>query len=268
MPILFGDALKRLTGGKFNLFAHPKIAKNPVSFPLYMSYPPEYRQVNFADASSSMIGSARIYNKLALETGDPAAAWMRDTRYGDNSTDLFDLIWPRHTVKPSLPARTSLQFTEEGWAVMRSDFTDPEKVMVACKAGRNCDPHHGHLDVGQFCVYWRGKAFIADLGAATYDEKYFDAEKYDTPQASSIGHNLVFVDGERQITGKLKDRPMDFSIGGKILEFRPGDARDYTLIDAADAYPKKNLKGWRRSIVLDKPAITVVVDEVSCAPGS
>ncbi len=268
MPILFGDALKRMTGGKFNLFTHPRLVKNPVNLPLYMSYPPEHRQVNFADAGAYSIGSPRIYNKIALETGDPAAAWLRNTWYGDESTDLFDIIWPRHAVKPALPAQASLHFTAEGWTVMRSDFTDPEKVTVACKAGRNCDPHHGHLDVGQFCVYWRGKAFITDLGNATYDEKYFDAEKYDTPQASSIGHNLIFVNGERQITGKLKDRPMDFSIGGKILEFRLGNVRDYTLLDATDAYPKRHLKGWRRSVILDKPAVTVVVDEVSCAPGS
>jgi hypothetical protein len=268
MALQFGDPLKRLTNGKYDLFKHPKIAKNPVNFALYLSYPPEYKEVNFADAGSYTIGSARLYNKIALETGNPEAAWLRDTWYGDESTDLFDLIWPRHKVKPELPAQASLHFTAEGWTVMRSDFTDPEKVMVACKAGRNCDPHHGHLDVGQFCVFWRGRAFIADMGTATYDEKYFDAEKYDTPQASSIGHNLIFVNGERQITGKRKDQPMDMSIGGKILEFHTSPARDYTLMDPTNAYPGKELKLWRRHLILDKPATAVVLDEVVCAPGA
>ena len=36
---------------------------------------------------------------------------------------------------------------------MRSDFDDPEKVLVAGKAGKNDDPHHGHLDIGHFVVY-------------------------------------------------------------------------------------------------------------------
>jgi hypothetical protein len=145
---------------------------------------------------------------------------------------------------------------------MRSDFTDPEKVMIACKAGKNDDPHHGHLDVGQFMVYWRGREFIKDLGTATYDEKYFDAEKYDTPHASSLGHNVIFVNGEQQIPGKLKDLPVDETVGGKVLEFRTGNTRDYTIMDCTDAYPKHELKRWRRHILLDKPEITVIVDEV------
>ena len=150
---------------------------------------------------------------------------------------------------------------------MRSDFTDTENVVVACKAGKNDDPHHGHLDVGQFMVYWRGEAYIADLGTAEYDEKYFGPEKYDTPHAASRGHNLIFVNGEGQVPGKLRGQPMDESIGGEVLEFRPGDKRDYTLLDPSNAYRREHLKGWRRHIVYDKPVTTVIVDEVMCDRG-
>ena len=34
------------------------------------------------------------------------------------------------------------------------------------------------------------------------------------------------------------------------------------------AYPNKELKGWKRHIVLDKPEITVVVDEIDSEKGS
>ncbi len=268
MAVRFADPLKRLTDGEYNLFKHPRIAENPVNFALYLSYPPDYRAVNFADAHHSTLGSPRLYNKIALETGNPQAAWIRDTWYGDAIADPFDVIWPRHTVAGALPAQGSLLFTVEGWAAMRSDFTDPEKVTVICKAGKNADPHHGHLDVGQVSVFWRGEAFLDDCGTAAYDEKYFDAEKYDTPHASSAGHNLVFVNGESQITGKLKDRPMDETIAGSILEFRPGDTRDYTLLDASGAYRREHLRGWRRHIILEKPLITVIVDEVESAKGA
>ncbi len=268
MTVRFADPLKRVTDGKYNLFTHPRIAKNPVNFALFLSTPPDYRAVNFADASSYKIGSPRLYNKIALETGNQEAAWIRDTWYGDEIGDIFDIIWPRNTVNGALPAQGSLLFTVEGWAAMRSDFTNPENVTVICKAGKNNDPHHGHLDVGQVNVYWRGEAFLADSGTAAYDEKYFDAEKYDTPQASSEGHNLIFVNDEKQVTGKQKDQPMDETIGGTILEFRPGDTRDYTLLDASGAYRKEHLKGWRRHIILEKPLITVIVDEVECARGA
>ncbi len=268
MTARFADPLNRLTDGKYNLFSHPRIAKNPVNFALYLSYPPDFRAVNFADAHSSRLGSPRLYNKIALETGNPEAAWIRDHWFSNDASDIFDLIWPRHTAKGTLPAAGSLLFTAEGWAAMRSGFTDPETVTVICKAGKNADPHHGHLDVGQVNVYWRGEAFLNDSGTAVYDEKYFDAEKYDTPHASSDGHNLIFVNGEKQITGKLKDKPMDESVAGKIIEFRPGETRDYTLLDASGAYRKEHLKSWRRHVILEKPLITLILDEVSCAKGS
>lgn len=267
MSTLYMDALKRATGGEYNLFRHPKIAHNPANFPLYISIPPHYNHADFADAHFGRIGSPRLYNKLALETGDPVSAWFRDNVFTEGN-DIFDIIWPRHTVTPALPETASIHFRTIDWVMMRSDFTDPEKVAVACKAGQNDDPHHGHLDVGQFMIYWRGEEFIRDLGTAVYDEKYFDAEKYDTPHADSRGHNLVFVNGEGQISGKLKDIPVDETVGGDVLDFRSGEGRDYVLMDPTNAYPGVELKRWRRHIVLDKPLVTVVVDEVSAEPGA
>ena len=267
MSILFADALKRVTNNRWNHFKHPKLTKNPVNFPLYTSVPPD-GSVNFADASGRhRIGASRLYNKIALETGDGTAAWMHKNWF-NTGNDIFDIIWSQHTVKPGIPGKTSIHFRTIDWVIMRSDFTDPEKVMVACKAGKNDDPHHGHLDVGQFMIYWRGQAFIKDLGAAAYDEKFFDAEKYDTPHASSRGHNLIFVNSEEQVTGKRYKQPLDESIGGKILEFRDGESRVYTLMDPTNAYPGKELKTWRRHIILEKPEITVIVDEVESGKGA
>ena len=72
--------------------------------------------------------------------------------------------------------------------------------MVAGKAGLNDDPHHGHLDIGQFVVHWQNEYYIRDIGKGGYDEKYFDDVRWDYPHTSSIGHNVVFVNGEKQIS--------------------------------------------------------------------
>ena len=56
---------------------------------------------------------------------------------------------------------------------MRSDFTDPDKAVVTCKAGYNDDPHHGHLDCGQVTVYWREQEYICDVKSAAYDDSVF-----------------------------------------------------------------------------------------------
>ncbi len=267
MSILFGDALKRLTGGKFNMYKHPRLATNPVNFALYLNIPPG-GTVNFEDSGGSRyLGTPRLFNKLALETGDPTAAWLRDNWFGAG-TDIFDIIWPPNTVAPALPAAASIHFRSIDWVVMRSDFTSTDKTIVACKAGNNDDPHHGHLDIGQVVVYRNGTAYIADHGPAGYDEKYFDAEKYDTPQANSEGHNLIFVNGECQVPGKRFRTPLDESIGGKVILFRPGATRDYALLDPTNAYVGTDLKGWRRHVILEKPDIAVVLDEVKSATGA
>ncbi|MFC2076449.1 heparinase II/III family protein [candidate division KSB1 bacterium] len=262
----FADALKRLTNGEFNLFQNERLSNNPVNFPLYISVPGR-GSLNFEDSGGGRIGPAHLINKLATETRSPLAAWYRQEFY-DAGDDIFDIIWPPPPVKASPPSNPSINFRTINWWVMRSDFKNPEKVMVAGKAGKNDDPHHGHLDIGHFVVAWRGQYYIRDIGSGSYDEKYFDDLRWDYPQASSIGHNVVFVNGETQLPGKMRKKPWDYDIGGDILEFRSSDIRDYVLMDPTNAYPKKELKGWRRHVTLEKPFITVVVDELASARGA
>jgi hypothetical protein len=117
-------------------------------------------------------------------------------------------------------------------------------------------------------VYWKEEYYIQDLGRIGYDEKYFDEARFDYPEASSIGHNVLFVNGEKQISGKYYKKPYDYTVGGKVLDFRSTEKRDYVLMDPTNAYPKKELKNWRRHVVLEKPEITLVLDEVRAEPGS
>ena len=257
----FADALKRLTRGKHNLFKNKRLSENPVTFPLNISLPGK-KSLNFEDSGGGgLVGSAHLINKLATETKNPQAAWYREymNRPADN---IFDIIWPRPDFKGVPPEQASIHFKTIDWWVMRSDFSSSEKVIVAGKAGKNDDPHHGHLDIGHFIVYWNKEYYIKDLGKSGYDEKYFDEVRFDYPEASSAGHNTISVDGELQISGKYYKQPYDYSVGGKVLEFRSTRARDYVLMDPTDAYPKKSLKKWRRSILLSKPEITLVLDEI------
>ncbi|MBN1950966.1 MAG: heparinase II/III family protein, partial [Bacteroidales bacterium] len=182
--------------------------------------------------------------------------------------DIFDIIWPQPELEPTPPESPSIHFRTIDWWVMRSDFKSPEKVLVAGKAGMNDDPHHGHLDIGHFVVHWQNEYFIRDLGSRGYDEKYFDDMRWDYPHASSIGHNVVFVNGERQISGKMRKQPWNYDVGGDVEEFRTSDKMDYVRMNPAKAYPNKELKGWKRHILLEKPGITVVVDEIEAEPGS
>jgi len=262
----FADPLKRLTGGRYNLYEHKRLIDNPITFLLYNTVTPR-RLLVFEDSGANRAGTSHIWNKLAEETGSGETAWFRNYMWGAGR-DIFDIIWPRSTVKPQLPGQPSQHFRTIDWVIMRSDFTDPDNVVVACKAGMNDDPHHGHLDCGQFSVYWRDEEYISDTKPAAYDQLYFLEDRWSYPQASSAGHNVVLVNGEGQIPAKHKDRSWKEGIGGKVLEFRPAKKRDYVLMDPSDAYPGKELKGWRRHIIYEKPDITVIVDEIQSVAGA
>ncbi|MBN1294771.1 MAG: heparinase II/III family protein [Candidatus Latescibacteria bacterium] len=262
----FADVFRRVTEGEYNLFEHPRFGDAVKTF-LYCQFPGD-KSVHFGDSGGGRIGSYNMYNRLMLETGNKQAAWLRAHLTDEKSSGISDLFMPKSHLEPSLPNQASIHFPAVNWLIMRSDFTDPENVVIAAKSALHDDPHHGHLDSGHFCLYWRGQEFLCDHGSAGYDRKYFDEERWDYPLASSAGHNTVLVNGERQIPGKLKNKPWDLTIGGKVLEFKTGDNRDYALMDQTKAYPGKELKGWRRHIVLDKPQITLIVDEIECTKGS
>ena len=262
----FADALKRLTNGKYNLFNNERLKNNPATFALYISMQPG-ASLNFEDSGSGTLGETFFINKLATETGDKRAAYYRKMfmKEGDGP---FDIIWPRPEIKAEAPANSSIHFRTIDWWVMRSEFLNPEKVVVAGKAGMNNDPHHGHLDIGQFVIQWRNQFYISELGRMFYDEKYFNDERWNYPHASSVGHNVVFVNGELQIPGKLRRQPWNYEIGGKVVQFDSSEKRDYVIMDPTNAYPKKELKGWRRHVVFEKPLITVVMDEVKSEKGA
>jgi len=263
----FADALNRLTKSKYNLFQNEKLKNNPVNFPIYISLPGG-GSLNFEDSGGhGYIGSSSLINKLAVETKSNEAVWYRNNFLGE-ANEIFDIIWPRPDMKANPPKSPSFHFKTIDWWVMKSDFTSTEKVVVAGKAGMNLDPHHGHLDVGNFVIYWKNEYFMQDLVSTGYDEKYFDDMRFDYPQASSVGHNVVFVNDEKQICGKLRKQPWNYEIGGKVEEFRTSDKFDYVRMNPTKAYPDKELQEWKRNIVLEKPEITIIVDEIKAKPGS
>lgn len=264
----FADALNRISKGKYNLFENKRLKNNPVNFPIYLSLP-EKRSLNFEDSGGGgLLGSTHLINKLATETNNKQAAWYRKEFYGAGN-DVFDIVWPRADIKPEPPKNASIHFRTIDWWVMRSDFNSRDKVLLAGKAGMNDDPHHGHLDIGHFIVHWQNEYFIRDIGKdGGYDEKYFDDMRWDYPQASSIGHNVIFVNGEKQIPAKMRKQEWIPGVGGEVEEFKTSSEFDYVRMNPTNAYPKKELKEWKRHIVLDKPEIAIIVDEIAANMGS
>ena len=265
--VKYGVPLKRVTGGEYTFLEHPRMQEHPVSFLLWTLLPPG-NKVDFGDTGNRVIRKSAVFNVLAEETASPEAAWYAKNICASDRSSLWDIIFPLTSVEPALPEMKSRHFRTIDYVVMRSSFTDTETVTLYCKAGRHVDPHHGHLDCGDWGVHWRGETYIKGIGNIPYDEKCFDDVRWTYPQAGSDGQNVIFVNGEKQIPGKWRGKPMDESVGGDVLEYRYGDAREYMLMDGANAYPRQELKGWRRHFILDKPAVTVLLDEIKTAPGA
>ncbi len=264
--IYFAEAARRITNDTFNLFEHRTLAKNTVNFPVFTLFP-NNKSVYFSDSKSRRPGLIHILNRMAPATGSGMAAWYRENFFGAPS-ELYDIIWPESGVTPLPPDHESHHFRSIGWVVMRTDFTNEDYSVVACKAGYNDDPHHGHLDCGTFTIQWKDQQFISEVGLYGYDLLYFGEDRWENPQASSIGHNVVFVNGELQIPAKLKNKPWCENVGGEVIEFRSGKERDYTLLDPSGAYPGKELTSWRRHIIYEKPVITIVLDEIGSSEGA
>jgi hypothetical protein len=262
----FGEVLRRVTGGKFDLYRHPSVERAMLTL-LYGQIPPD-ESLHFADTGGGRYESYSLLNRIVLRTGSGTAAWLLANRTSNTPSEMPDLFYPKAAPAPALPAEPSIRFKSTEWIIMRSDFTDPGKMVLAAKCGLNNDPHHGHLDVGHFSIYWKGKEFVCDNGSAVQDKAYFYEDRWTYPLASCIGHNVVMVNGELQQPCKRKNQAWDERYGGKVLLFRPGTARDYALLDPSGAYPKKELLGWRRHLILEKPTIAVVLDEISCKPGA
>lgn len=257
----FIDALKRVTGGKVNLFQHPRLSPHPLDFALYGL------TGAFGDGAGTPVGESFVLNKLVAESGDARGAW-----YVQNFTrprgEILDLLWPVASVRPEKPADASRWFRNIDWAVLRRDF-NADSVTIATKAGMNDDPHHGHLDAGTFNLTWQNLTFLGEVPRTPYDEDYFGAERWQYLEARTAGHNVVLVNGEEQISAKLKDQPWRDGIGGKITQYADGPAFAAVAMDNTKAYPGQELKGWTRSIALDKATnVVVVLDRVRCAPGS
>jgi hypothetical protein len=263
--IAFLDAIKRLTDNKVNLFDAPGW-KHPADFALFGM------TGAFNDGfTPGPVGYSYTYNKLVAESRDETAMYYLQTYLSGEQRhrNMWELIWPRPTdIQAVKPAIASKYFPSIEWAFMRTDFDD-EHMQVAVKCAPADDPHHGHLDAGSCILTWHGDIIVGEVAQRFYDQFFFNDVRFDYLYVRSLGHNVVQVNDEEQLIAKRKDQPRKEGLGGKIDKFETSPACDYILMNPTKAYPGKELKEWKRAVVLDKETdVVLVLDRVSCAKGA
>ena len=276
--VLFATVLKNVSQNRVDMFDNP-LLETTIQFPLYTFVPPQ-GSVPFADSYATLKperavyshGNYALYQKLAEEFNSSAAKWLGelffdfDVSKRPHDFDLYSTIWPAANVDPAVPSSQeshSKHFRTIDWVIMRASWENQSHPVLATKGGIHDDPHHGHLDSGQIAIAYQGEWYVKELGYMQPNGLgFWDYRRRfrDYPHANSLGHNVIFVNGEEQQYG-----PEYF---GKVLDFRTDDAQDYTVIDSTKAYPGRELKAWQRHVVYKKPYFFIVLDEVQAAEGS
>lgn len=112
-----------------------------------------------------------------------------------------------------------------------------QEFQVVTKGGHNDEPHN-HNDLGHFILFYKETPFCIDLGAPEYTKDYFDDKRYETIQASSLGHSVPIINGHIQESGKEQ-----ISL---VKDINPNDLK--VVYDLTRAYSDEHLLTYHREI--------------------
>ena len=249
------DLLTYATGGAFDPVPHIPALRETVAFPHRMHLGDGWF-VNAADgqAKPSADQPWHSLHRAAVRAGDDdarrfaashrrpeQAAVVEAEGLGRVLRGLTDAAWLRASASaPPAPAATWLASTQMLVAREREDST--LGLAVAVKGGHN-DEHHNHNDVGNFLVASDGVPVIVDAGRPSYDARTFSDRRYELWPMQSEWHNVPFVAGRGQPTGR--------EFAASVVSVRTAHTPALEL-ELADAYELGTLASWRREATLDR----------------
>lgn len=186
---------------------------------------------------------------LAKWFQDPVIRWIIRRTPRTGNIQAQDILWFDDSL-PELPpwedGEGSADFSDMGWVVMRSGWSDTDNL-VAFKSSPYRPGFH-HLDQNSFEIFGRGGEIAQDSGLGwrahpNYFERYRD----------SIAHNTILVNGQ----GQMRHTPESHG-GIEVVSW--SDSADYTVGECAAAY--EGIKEFRRALLFLKPDVLVVRDVI------
>ena len=164
--------------------------------------------------------------------------------------------------KPIPPQKDSVPqdraFRGVGWGALHSDIEHPDSdFMVLFRSSPFGGVSHGHASQNDFAVMKGGRALIC-AGGLRYP--HHGTPFHNEYAQHSISHNCVLVNGEGAIN-------RDGNRGGKIIDFKTTDPFGYVCGEAENAYGDR-LNRYRRHLVMIRPSITILVDELEAPEAS
>lgn len=195
----------------------------------------------------------------ALRYGDPAVrGWVNLLRSPEGGpadiSALPGIILP-DTLAPESPASLphDAVFYGVGWAALHTDLGDPDRdLMVMFKSSPYGAVSHSHGDQNTFVVMKGGQGLAIPGG---YYFPTYGGPHHANYTRQTAAHNGLLVNGQGQVLRQGR-------ANGHLAAFESQPHLAYVCGDATAAYGGR-LSGFRRHVLLVRPSIVVVVDDVS-----
>jgi hypothetical protein len=254
------DLLAHATGGALDGVPGDAL-RHTVAFPHRMHLGGDW-YLNHADGSARQSGTQpwHALHRAARRVGDRdaeahAAAHRRpgapvaaeEQGLGRLLRALTDPEWTSAApVSPPLPREVWLPSTQV--LVARRAAGSTAGLTLAAKGGHNGE-HHNHNDVGAVVVALHGVPVLVDAGRPTYTARTFGPDRYGIWTMRSDWHNVPHIRGTAQAPGRAYAARDVTAAGGELS------------LDLAGAYPRDDVRGWRRTAKLDRHSGRIVVTD-------
>lgn len=236
----FIDAFKRVTGEDMSPYINRKLIDQPYYF-LCRTEDGAIGTVNFNDSGRANL-SDDLYALLSRHLRCGRSRYLLKTGY-PVLKNIHAVLADDDTVEAESPepSEANKLFTDIGWCVFRSGWSDDESILAAkFTHGR------GHQDIGQFVIHYKGYPFIIDPGVVAYSDPV-----YQEHLCKSYARNLVLVDGQCQLRAD-----------GRILGYAQTSGAGIVEADLTSAY-EDLIDLWTRTLLYLEPETFIVVDRLS-----
>jgi hypothetical protein len=236
--------------------------KNSADFLLY-TWPPNSRSDGFGDGTELKAHPNTTHlafaEDMAARFNHAEAAWYVQQWQKKAGEDIDPLLlWHSITNQNTLPRPRAPKalpqakcFPDVGIASLHTHLADTsQNLMVGMRSSPYGSLLHSHECQNAFNIFYGGEPLFRNSGYYTSAGDDHSKNWY----RATRGHNAVLIDGKGQPRGSESYGTMPRFLNGKHIA--------YALGDASNAYGGAGLLRFRRHLVLLRPNILVIYDDL------
>ena len=250
-----------MTGGKFNLLAHPLVKKMGeyvskvyISGKYFINNADCALRPGVSGASLLFVGE-RVKSEMMMEMGcafESENPFLYSSGMVNPYATYFNLCRPMVSEPTVIHSPLNVWFRDLKIALMRENTDATKGLCFALKGGHNSESHN-HNDIGQFFLYNDGTPVIVDMGGMSYTRFTFSPQRYTIMAMRSLFHSTVTPAGMEQLPGR------EFASSDEVFD---EETRTVSM-SIKNAYPAKAaLRELKRSVTLTDGGV-VLTDTVA-----